>query len=146
MKLQIHRKVRQRFSAVLVYLLLDPEHFAPYPDFINGSKAAMSTDKTTWPTAGVNKGWPATIPGTNQPLLVGSEGWPGIGANGERVADQETYSVVYSFQGRKTGTTDRRFLKTSMEMRGMAWTGELYQDFIVWMFVIRNNGTAPIIT
>ncbi len=122
----------------------DPEHFAPYPDFINGSKAAMSTDKTTWPTAGVNKGWPATIPGTNQPLLVGSEGWPGIGANGERVADQETYSVVYSFQGRKTGTTDRRFLKTSMEMRGMAWTGELYQDFIVWMFVIRNNGTAPI--
>jgi hypothetical protein len=31
-----------------------------------------------------------------------------------------------------------------MEMRGMAWVGELYQDFIVWVYVVRNIGTSPV--
>lgn len=122
----------------------DEEHFAPFPSVVNGSSAPISTDKSTWPTAGPNKGWPALIPGTNEPLVVGSEGWPGIGKNGERIADQETYSAMYSWQGTDIGTTGRRYLRTTMEMRGFAWTGELYQDFIVWMFVIRNNGTQAI--
>jgi hypothetical protein len=125
----------------------DPEHFAPYPEVVNpsSSDAPISTDSTTWPTAGPQHGWPALIPGTTDPLVVGPEGWPGLGAGGKRVADQETYSVMYAFRGRKTGTgDDRRWLRAHVEMRGMAWTGELYQDFIVWHFVIRNIGTAPI--
>jgi hypothetical protein len=124
----------------------DPEHFAPYSEVVGSTKAPLSTDKTTWPTKGPNRGWPANIPGTNQPLLVGSEGWPGLGKNGERLADQETYSVMYAFQGAKiqVAQSDRRWLRTHMEMHGMAWTGELYQDFIIWVFVIRNIGTAPI--
>lgn len=122
----------------------DEEHFAPYPEVVGGAKAPLSTDKSTWPTAGPNSGWPANIPGTNQPLLVGSEGWPGIGPGGERIADQETYSVMYGWRGTDEGTSDRRWLRTTMEMRGLAWTGELYQDFIVWIFVIRNTGTTPI--
>jgi len=125
----------------------DPEHYAPYPEVVNPSSpgAPLSTDTTTWPTAGPQHGWPALIPGTSDPLVVGPEGWPGLGPGGQRLADQETYSVMYGWQGRKTGTgDDRRWLRTHVEMRGMAWTGELYQDFIVWHFVIRNIGTAPI--
>jgi hypothetical protein len=67
-----------------------------------------------------------------------------MGPNGERLADQETYSVMYSWKGTDDGTDDRRWLNVQMEMRGMAWVGELYQDFIVWVFVVRNIGTAPI--
>ena len=36
------------------------------------------------------------------------------------------------------------FLKTQMIVRGMAWEGTLYEDFIVWVYIIRNIGTAPI--
>lgn len=118
----------------------DEEHFAPYPEVVSGSKAAVSNDPTTWPQR-----WPQFVPGTNQPLIVGPEGWPGIGKNGNIIADQETYSAMYSWRGTDVGNTDRRWLLTNMEMRGFAWTGELYQDFIVWMFVIRNVGTAPIV-
>lgn len=118
----------------------DEEHFAPYPEIVGGSKAALSNDPTTWPQS-----WPALVPGTNQPLIVGPEGWPGIGESGSIIADQETYSVMYSWRGTDVGNTNRRWLKTNMEMRGFAWTGELYQDFIIWMFVIRNIGSAPIV-
>jgi len=118
----------------------DEEHFAPYPEVVGGSKAAVSNDPTTWPQS-----WPQFVPGTNQPLIVGTEGWPGIGKNGSIIADQETYSAMYSWRGTDVGNTDRRWLLTNMEMRGFAWTGELYQDFIVWMFVIRNVGTEPIV-
>ncbi len=124
----------------------DPEHFAPYPEVVGNQKAPLSTDPSTWPSAGPNHGWPALIPGTNEPLKVGSDGWPGLGRNGNRLADQETYSVMYSWRGRKqTGTQEaRRWLKTNIEMWGLAWTGELYQDFIIWVYVVRNRGTAPI--
>ncbi|MBP1654353.1 MAG: hypothetical protein H6Q28_909 [Bacteroidetes bacterium] len=122
----------------------DEEHFAPYPEFAESQNGIISTDTTTWPKRGPNRGWPATIPGTSFPLKVGPEGWPGLGPNGERLADQETYSVMYAWKGTDEGTTNRRWLNVQMEMRGMAWVGELYQDFIVWMFVVRNIGTAPI--
>jgi len=118
----------------------DEEHYAPYPELVVHPKyGPISTDSLTWP-----KPWPATIPGTTIPLKVGPEGWPGLGPNGERLADQESYSVMYGWRGTDQGATDRRWLRTHLEMRGMAWTGELYQDFIVWHFVVRNIGTAPI--
>jgi len=52
----------------------DEEHFAPYSEVVGGSKAAVSNDPTTWPQS-----WPQFVPGTNQPLIVVTEGWPGIG-------------------------------------------------------------------
>lgn len=122
----------------------DPQHYAVYPDVVGGSKATLSTDKSTWPTSGPNNGWPANIPGTGEPLKVGSDGWPGFGKNGEKLSDQETFSVMYGWKGRKTGVENRRWLKTNVEMWGMAWKGQLYQDFIVWVYVVRNIGTAPI--
>ena len=128
----------------------DPEHFAPYPSVVSqtSTKAPLSTDPSTWPKLGPNQGWPSDIPGTNEPLQVGSEGWPGFGKGGERLSDQEMFSVMYGWRGRKnlvgnpTGGT--RWIKTNMEMWGMAWTGQLYQDFIIWVYVIRNVGSAPI--
>jgi hypothetical protein len=124
----------------------DPYHFAPYPEVVGSDKAALSTDPSTWPAAGPNHGWPLLIPGSNEPLLVGSDGWPGFGPGGEMLADQETYTANYAWRGKKsTGTQElRRWLKTSMEMRGLAWTGQLYENFIVWIYVVRNTGTAPI--
>ena len=128
----------------------DPEHFAPYPEVVSGTstKAPLSTDATTWPSSGQNQGWPTLIPGTKEALQVGSEGWPGFGKNGEKLSDQETFSAMYGWRGRKNlvgnPTGDIRWIKTNMEMWGMAWTGQLYQDFIIWVYVIRNVGSAPI--
>ena len=122
----------------------DEEHYAPFPEVVGSALAPMSTDPSTWPTSGPNRGWPTFIPGTSDSLHVGSEGWPGAGRRGERIADQETYSVMYAWRGTDLGTSERRWLNTQVEMRGLAWSGELYQDFIVWIFVVRNIGTAPI--
>lgn len=120
----------------------DPYHFVPFPEFVGSDKAPISTDNSTWPV----NGWPALIPSTNLPLKIGGEGWPGFSVNGERIADQESFTINYSWQGRKlTGTQEaRRWLNTTLEIRGLAWTGQLYQDFIIWVYIVRNSGTAPI--
>jgi hypothetical protein len=121
----------------------DEEHFFPYPQFVASDKAIMSDDKSTWPSS-----WPTTYPVLNDPIKFDPEtGWPGFGPNGEQLADQETFSVVEAWGGTDQLTsTDPypTFLKTQMIIRGMAWEGTLYEDFIVWVYVIRNIGTAPI--
>ena len=121
----------------------DEEHFFPYPQFVTSDKAIMSDDKSTWPSS-----WPTAYPILNDPIKFDPEtGWPGFGLNGEQLADQETFSVVEAWGGTDQLTsTDPHptFLKTQMIIRGMAWEGTLYEDFIVWVFVVRNIGTAPI--
>lgn len=122
----------------------DEEHFFPYPEFVNGDKALMSTDSSTWPLQ-----WPEVYPVLNDPIKYDSvTGWPGFGPNGEQLADQETFSVVQAWGGTDQLTSSDphpNFLKTQMIIRGMAWEGTLYEDFIVWVYVIRNIGTAPIV-
>lgn len=121
----------------------DEEHFYPYPEFVNSSNAILSTDNTTWPNP-----WPNSYPVLNDPIEFDSlTGWPGFGPNGEQLADQETFSVVEAWGGTDQLTSNDpypNFLKTQMIIRGMAWEGTLYEDFIVWVYVIRNLGTAPI--
>ena len=121
----------------------DEEHFYPYPEFVNGSKALMSHDISTWPQQ-----WPTTYPVLNDPIKFDSvTGWPGFGPNGEQLADQESFSVVEAWGGTDILTASDpypTFLKTQMIVRGMAWEGTLYEDFIVWVYIIRNIGTAPI--
>ena len=121
----------------------DEEHFFPYPQFVNSAKATLSTDTTTWPNS-----WPTTYPVLNDPIAFDSlTGWPGFGPNGKKLADQETFSVLQAWGGTDQLTSNDphpNFLKTQMIMRGMAWEGTLYEDFIVWVFIIRNIGTAPI--
>lgn len=121
----------------------DEEHFFPYPEFVASDKAIMSDDKSTWPST-----WPSSYPVLNDPIKFDPEtGWPGFGPNGEQLADQETFSVVEAWGGTDQLTSSDphpNFLKTQMIIRGMAWEGTLYEDFIVWVYVIRNIGTAPI--
>lgn len=121
----------------------DEEHFFPYPEFVGGDKAAMSDDQATWPDT-----WPGSYPKLNDPVKIDpNTGWPGFGPNGEQLANQESFSVVEAWGGTDQLTsTDPHpaFLNTQMIIRGMAWEGTLYEDFIVWVYVIRNIGTAPI--
>jgi hypothetical protein len=122
----------------------DEEHFYPYPEFVNGTRALMSDDLETWPVT-----WQTTYPVLGDPIEFDSTtGWPGFGQNGEQLADQESFSVVQAWGGTDQLTSadpHPNFLKTQMVIRGMAWQGTLYENFIVWVYVIRNIGTAPIL-
>ncbi len=121
------------------------EHFAPYPEFVGQERAAMSDDPVTWPDP-----WPAMFPGSNDSVKVGSDGWPGFGPGGERLADQESFALNYAFQGTDSWGQDiaadsyYAWLNLSLEVRGLAWEGSLYEDFIIWVYVIRNIGAVPI--
>jgi len=121
----------------------DEEHFFPYPAFVNSNRALMSDDPATWPQS-----WPAEFPVLGDPVKFDSvTGWPGFGPNGEQLADQESFSVLEAWGGTDQLTSNDPhpyFLKTQMIVRGMAWKGTLYENFIVWVYVIRNIGTAPI--
>lgn len=122
----------------------DEEHFYPYPEFVHGERALMSDDPETWPDP-----WPQTYPVLGDAIKFDPvTGWPGFGPNGEQLADQEMFSVVEAWGGTDQftamGKAYPNFLKTQMIIRGMAWKGTLYEDFIVWVFVIRNIGSAPI--
>jgi hypothetical protein len=122
----------------------DEEHFYPYAEFVGGNGACMSDDTTTWPAV-----WPTTYPVLGDPVLRDSvTGWPGFGKNGKQLADQESFSVVEAWGGTDqltaTGRVYPNFLRTQMIIHGMAWKGTLYENFIVWAYVVRNIGDAPI--
>ncbi|NIT51893.1 MAG: T9SS type A sorting domain-containing protein, partial [candidate division Zixibacteria bacterium] len=80
---------------------------------------------------------------------IGSEGWPGYGQGGERLADIESFSVSYGWGGTDQlgggANVETRWLNTQLVMRGLAWTGSLYEDFIVWVYIVRNINEAPIV-
>ncbi len=137
------------------------EHFAPYPEFTNPALASISTNPNSWPQS-----WPLEIPNyiprdgisdniiTNNNLPViqlkldPETGWPGAGVNGETIADQESFSVMFGWGGTDqigAGNSETRWLRTQMIMRSMAWEGSLYESFIVWMFIIRNPNDKPIV-
>jgi hypothetical protein len=137
------------------------EHFAPYIEFTNPTVASISTDEMSWPSP-----WPEAIPNyyyqdlndqtgvENQALptvtinLDSALGWPGFGTNGEQLSDQETYSVMYGWGGTDqigSGNAQTRWLRTQLIMRSMAWQGSLYENFIIWIFVVRNVATEPIV-
>jgi hypothetical protein len=137
------------------------EHFAPYVEFVNSTAACLSNDPYTWPSV-----WPNALPnyyymdindqnGISNPALPTVPikidtltGWPGFGPNGEQLADQETFSVMYAWGGTDqigVGNAETRWLRTQMSMRGMAWQGTLYEDFIVWVFIVRNVAAQPIV-
>ncbi len=136
------------------------EHFAPYPEFVNPVSASVSTDPASWPSTWPDK-WPNYIPadGINGdiiqnnslpdiPILKDSAtGWPGFGKNGKQLADQEMMSLTFGWGGTDqlgSGNSKTRWLRTQMMMRGMAWKGTLYDDFIVWVYIIRNPNRKPI--
>ncbi|MEZ4748243.1 MAG: T9SS C-terminal target domain-containing protein [Calditrichia bacterium] len=118
------------------------EHFAPYPEFVGGDLASMSHQPESWPA------WPSTYPGTSVPIEVGSSGFPGFGPGGELVAEQESFSVMYGWGGTDQlggGASQTRWLNTNLIVRGLAWTGSLYEDFLIWSYVVQNPNDAPIV-
>ncbi len=136
------------------------EHFAPYPEFVNDEVASVSTDPSSWPNQWPDA-WPNYIPydgisdavieNPNLPTLPiprdSATGWPGFGKNGKQLADQEMISLMFGWGGTDqlgAGNPKTRWLRTQMMMRGMAWKGTLYDDFIVWVFIIRNPNDKPI--
>jgi hypothetical protein len=137
------------------------EHFAPYIEFTNPTVASISTDQSSWPAS-----WPGALPNyyykdlndqvgiENSGLPVvpiqldSSTGWPGFGSNGKQLSDQESFSVMYGWGGTDqigSGNAQTRWLRTQLVMRSMAWKGSLYENFIVWIFVVRNIATQPIV-
>ncbi len=136
------------------------EHFAPYPEFVNDELASVSDDPNSWPASWPDA-WPNYIPKDgisddtlsfpNLPVLPiprdSATGWPGFGENGKQLADQEMISLMYGWGGTDqlgAGNSKTRWLRTQMMMRGMAWKGTLYDDFIVWIFIVRNPTDKPI--
>ncbi len=136
------------------------EHFAPYPEFVNDEVASVSTDPSSWPNQWPDA-WPNYIPydgisdavieNPNLPTLPiprdSATGWPGFGKNGKQLADQEMISLMFGWGGTDqlgAGNPKTRWLRTQMMMRGMAWKGTLYDDFIVWVFILRNPNDKPI--
>jgi len=136
------------------------EHFAPYSEFVNPTVASVSNDPASWPAS-----WPTQLPnhyfmdlndqtGVENPALPmvpilfdSATGWPGFGPSGEKVANQETFSVMYGWGGTDqigSGNAETRWLRTQLIMRGLAWEGSLYEDFIVWVYIVRNLTDQPI--
>lgn len=120
------------------------EHFAPYPEFGQTDRTYMSDDLESWPDT-----WPSALPGSGRPIAVGSEGWPGFGPGGEKVGEVESFSAMYGWGGTDQLTgggtgANVRWLNTEMTCRGLAWSGSLYEDFIVWVYTVENTGTDPI--
>ena len=137
------------------------EHFAPYQEFVNPTSASISTDPNSWPQS-----WMTSLPNyypvdgmsgeiiTNNgiptvPILFDSAtGWPGAGYDGKTIADQETFSFMFGWGGTDqigSGSSQTRWIRTQMLMRGMAWQGSLYESFIVWVFIVRNPTDQPIV-
>jgi len=116
----------------------DPDHFDPYKEFVGGDRAAMSDDPESWPSR-----WPKVYPTTTIPVLLDSTGWPGAGTHGERLGDQEMFSVCYATD-HLAERPPERWLKVNTITRGMAWSGKLYEDFIVWEFIVHNYGQSPV--
>ncbi|NOX19470.1 MAG: T9SS C-terminal target domain-containing protein [Chlorobi bacterium] len=136
------------------------EHFAPYPEFTNENLASVSNDPNSWPAS-----WPDKLPnyifkdGVSDEIIENNglpveniyfdseTGWPGFGKNGKQIADQETFSVMYGWGGTDqlgSGNSKTRWLRTQLIMRGLAWEGTLYENFIVWVFILRNPNDKPI--
>jgi len=134
----------------------DPHHFETYPEFVasDSARALVSNDPASWPTNGPNHGWPAFYPGTNDSLLVqpvynAQTGelmgyWPGAGAHGELIGDQEAFSVDHTvdYVDEKLPGKAERWLNIQTTMRGIAWNIQQFEDMIFWEFTVRNLGAA----
>ena len=137
------------------------EHFAPYPEFVNPTVASISTDPNSWPASWlsslpnyypVNGMTDEVITNNNLPdvpiLLDPATGWPGAGPDGKTIADQESFSFMFGWGGTDqigSASSQTRWLRTQLLMRSMAWEGSLYENFIVWIFIVRNPTDKPIV-
>ncbi len=131
-----------------VYWTFEPVngYFNPYEQ-----KVAMSTDKTSWPSA-----WPDKM---NDPIDPGWRGkWDGYFGKDVLNADQESFFVMddnnnarfndslnnplrVEFKPDSTDPT-RNGLALVMRVRGLQWAQFLAKDNIFWLYEIQNEGTT----
>src|SRR5690625_1958004 len=147
------------------------EGFPDYIGSSQTSPVAVSDDETGWPAGGWPTTYPTTDPflETNYPRyptaystglaspptlhLDPRTGFPGAGPNrysppgmyaeGEVVADQESFTVSFSRNRQDDSDDGKLMIYTSL--RGMSWQSELAQDILFWQFTVTNVGTEPIV-
>ncbi len=149
------------------YRYYDGFHYESFPEFnAVGENASIpvSTDTTTWP----ENGWPNNLPtsdwyhdsrypeyqnayqlglGGAIPLKVDPTiGWPGAGPNGELLGDQESFCVNFS-QNREymedPDVNDGK-LMVYTTLRGLSFGGDLYDDFLIYIWTVTNIAQKPI--
>jgi len=147
------------------YRFYDGWHYdgmAGYVGDENDNGVPLSDDPTTWPST-----WPSTYPtndiyhsetfpnyqnayarglATARPLELDSTGFPGIGADGTVLADQEFVSFAQS-RNREYVIDEDRYegkLMIYTVLRGLSYSGDFYDDMMILQFEATNIGTAPI--
>jgi len=149
------------------YRYYDGFHYEGFPDFVTDYENAsipVSNDTTTWPP----NGWPDFLP-TNDyyhdtrfpdyqnayqqglaepiPILVDSvSGWPGAGPNGERMADQESFSVNFSRNREYAESPDLNDGKLMVytTLRGLSYGSDFYDDILFYIWTVTNVSQKPI--
>ncbi len=155
----------------MYYRYYDGFHYEGLPDFVAPEESAsipVSNDRSTWPLINGERQFPDFYPtsdwyhssrfpdyrniyqsgGANQvPLLKDpSTGWPGAGSDGELVADQESFSVNFSRNRQYVEDPDIQDGKLMVytTLRGLSFSGDFYDDFLVWIWTVTNIGNQPI--
>lgn len=141
-------------------------HFEGFPEFLSSninSPLPLSNDPSTWP----ENGFPDRLPsrdwyhdsrfpayqnfyqrtGTQgAPLPKDTSGFPGIGPNGEVLADQEFFAVNFSINRELVETPDIQNGKLMVytTMHGLSYSGDDYDDFLMFRWTVTNIGNTPI--
>jgi hypothetical protein len=148
------------------YRYYDGFHYEGFPEFVNPREDAgvpVSTDTTTWPEK-----WPEYYPsddwynnsrypdyqnvyqlGMAEPQKIKFDsltGWPGVGPNGEKLADQESFSVSFSANREMVEDPDVNDGKLMVytTLRGLSFGGDFYDDFLIYIWTVTNISPKPI--
>ncbi len=153
------------------YRYYDGFHFEGFPGFVSPGEndgVAFSTDPNTWPVVNGKPAWPDYFPthdfyhdtrypdyrnvyqmGMAQPIPLKKDsttGWPGVGPNGETLADQEFFAENFSRNREymEDPDVDEGKLMVYTNMRGLSFSGDFYDDFLVYIWVVTNISPEPI--
>ncbi|MBN2357211.1 hypothetical protein JXO59_13935 [candidate division KSB1 bacterium] len=153
------------------YRYYDGFHYESFPDFVAPEENAsipVSDDPATWPMNGGVRGFPDFYPthdwyhdsrfpeyanvyqsGQASPIPILKDektGWPGAGADGSRVADQESFSVNFSINRELVEDPDIQDGKLMVytTLRGLSFADDFYDDFLVWVWTVTNISSKPI--
>ncbi len=148
------------------YRYYDGFHYEGFPEFVSPQEDAsipVSNNSATWPDK-----WPEFYPsgdwyhdsrfpdyqnvyqlGLSEPgkiLFDSLTGWPGVGSNGELLADQESFSVNFSINRELAEDPDLNDGKLMVytTLRGLSFGGDFYDDFLVYIWTVTNISSKPI--
>ena len=153
------------------YRYYDGFHYEGFPDYVAPAEDAgmpVSDDTLTWPIFNGRRAFPELYPAEDwyhaarfpeyqniyqmggaspPPLLKDTQtGWPGVGPDGQQLADQESFAVNFSINRELIEDPDIADGKLMVytTMRGLSFAGDFYDDFLVWVWAVTNIGNEPI--